>query len=58
MAGAGIAGAATILAEVAPQVEELIPYSDNMKTIFLVLALSGIALAMYARWKDHKNGER
>lgn len=58
MAGAGIAGAATILAEVAPQVEELIPYSDNMKTVFLVLALSGIALAMYARWKDHKNGER
>ena len=56
MAGAGIAGAATALGEIAPQIEALVPYSDSMKTIFLVCALGGIALAAYARFKDHKEG--
>jgi len=27
-----------------------------MKTIFLVVAIAGIALAAYARVKDHKEG--
>jgi lysozyme len=40
MAGAGIAGAATALGEITPQIE----------------ALGGIALAAYARFKDHKDG--
>jgi hypothetical protein len=26
--------------------------------LFLVVALAGVALAMYARWNDHKEGER
>lgn len=56
MAGAGIAGAATALGEIAPQIEALVPYSDSMKTIFLLCALGGIALAAYARFKDHKEG--
>lgn len=58
MAGAGIAGAATVLSEVTPQIEALVPYSDNIKTIFLLVALAGIGLAMYARWKDHSEGKR
>jgi lysozyme len=58
MAGAGIAGAATMLGEIAPQIEALVPYSDNMKTIFLLCTVGGIALAAYARWSDHKKGER
>jgi lysozyme len=56
MAGAGIAGAATALGEITPQIEALVPYSDSMKTIFLLCALGGIALAAYARFKDHKDG--
>ena len=56
MAGAGIAGAATAMGEIAPQIEALVPYSDSMKTIFLLCALGGIALAAYARFSDHKQG--
>lgn len=56
MAGAGIAGAATALGEIAPQIEALVPYSDSMKTIFLLCAVGGIALAAYSRFKDHKDG--
>ncbi len=54
MAGAGIAGAATALGEITPQIEALVPYSSSMKTIFLLCALGGIALAAYARYADHK----
>jgi len=56
MAGAGVAGAATALSEIAPQIEALVPYSDSMKTIFLLCALGGIALVAYSRFKDHKDG--
>lgn len=58
MAGAGVAGAATALSEITPQIEALVPYSDNMKTVFLLCALAGIALVAYSRFKDHKEGER
>ena len=58
MAGAGIAGAATALGEITPQIEALVPYADGMKTIFLLCAIGGIALAAYARFKDHKEGVR
>lgn len=54
MAGVGIAGAATAMGEMSTQIEGLIHYSDSLKTIFLVLALAGIALAAYAKLKDHK----
>ncbi len=56
MAGAGVAGAATALGEITPQIEALVPYSESMKTIFLLCAIGGISLAAYARFKDHKNG--
>lgn len=56
MAGAGIAGAATALGEITPQIEALVPYSESMKTISLLCAIGGIALAAYARFKDHKEG--
>lgn len=56
MAGAGIAGAATALGEITPQIEALVPYSESMKTIFLLCAIGGIGLAAYARFKDHKEG--
>lgn len=58
MAGAGVAGAATALSEITPQIEALVPYSDSMKTIFLLCAIGGIALVAYSRWKDSKEGTR
>jgi len=56
MAGVGIAGAATGLNEVAGQLQGLVAYADGLKTIFLLCAIGGIALAAYARWKDNKEG--
>lgn len=58
MAGAGVAGAATVMGEIAPQIEALVPYSDTLKWVFLACAIGGIALAAYARWTDHKEGKR
>lgn len=56
MAGIGLAGAATGLNEMAGQLQSLVMYADSLKTIFLICAVGGIALAAYARWKDHKDG--
>jgi lysozyme len=56
MAGAGIAGAATAMNEVAGQMQGLVAYAPMLKTIFLVCAIGGIALAAYARFKDNKEG--
>ena len=56
MAGAGIAGAATGLNEVAGQIQGLVAYAPMLKTVFLLCAIGGIALAAYARWKDNKEG--
>jgi lysozyme len=58
MAGTGIAGLSTILNEVSGQLEFLSSYSSMLQTIFIVTALGGIALAAYARYKDHKEGLR
>jgi lysozyme len=54
--GAGIAGAATAMNEVAGQIQGLVAYAPMLKTIFLVCAIGGIALAAYARFKDNKEG--
>ena len=56
MAGAGISGAATALYEVAGQVQGLVSYAPMLKTVFLLCAIGGIALAAYARFKDNKEG--
>jgi lysozyme len=58
LAGAGIAGAATVAGEVSSQLEGLVAYSENLKLIFLVVAIAGIALSAYARIKDHNEGDR
>jgi hypothetical protein len=49
-------GTATMLGEMSSQVEGLVAYSSSLKTLFLILAIGGIALAAYARWKDNKEG--
>ena len=56
MAGAGIAGAATAMNEVAGQIQGLVSYAPMLKTVFLICAIGGIGLAAYARFKDNKEG--
>tara|TARA_S200000501_G_scaffold83402_1_gene75581 strand:+ start:2232 stop:2963 length:732 start_codon:yes stop_codon:yes gene_type:complete len=56
MVGAGVGGVAVGLSEVSSQLEGFISYSETLKTLFLVLAIAGIGLAAYARFKDHKEG--
>jgi len=58
MAGAGAAGVGVTLSTASEQVRDLVPYSDTMKWAFLALAVGGIALTVYARWSDHKDGVR
>lgn len=47
-----------IINEVKDQVEPLIPYADTMKLIFLVVALLGIALTVYAKFDNRRKGLR
>jgi lysozyme len=56
LAGAGIAGGAGIMAEVAAQLQPLVGYSESIKYIFLAASLAGVALVTYARIKDSKEG--
>jgi len=57
MAGAGVAGLATIAQEAAQKLEGLTAYSDSIQYAFLALSVAGIALVAYARYKDHAEGE-
>ena len=56
LAGAGVAGGAGIMAEVAGQLQPLVGYSESIKYIFLAASLAGVALVTYARIKDSKEG--
>jgi len=56
LAGVGIAGAATAMNEISGQLQGLVAYADSLKIVFLVCAIAGIALAAYARVKDHNEG--
>lgn len=56
--GAGIAGAGIVIAEAADKLEPLTSYSEYIQIAFVVLALCGVALAIYARIDDRKKGHR
>ena len=56
MAGAGIAGFATVAQELAGQLRSLTSYSGVIETAFVVLSILGIALVAYSRIKDNKEG--
>jgi lysozyme len=45
----GMVTATAVINETAAQIEPLAMYSETIKTVFLVIALLGIGLAMYAR---------
>lgn len=60
MAGASIAGTGLIaseaVSEISTQIEPLVPYADGLRIVFVVLALLGIGLTVYARISDRKRG--
>lgn len=58
LAGAGVAGLATVAQEAAQKLEGLASYSDSIQYAFLALSIAGIALVAYARIKDHNEGDR
>lgn len=60
--GSSVAGAATVASEVVTEVkdhvEPLVPYADSLRLLFLIIALAGIGLAIWARVSDRKRGIR
>ena len=69
MKGGGAAGVATVgaagvdvaqnvLAETQTAILPLVPYLDTLRWAFIIVALGGIAVAIYARLDDWKRGQR
>lgn len=62
VAGGSVAGAAVVASEVVTevkdQVEPLAPYADSLKLLFLLVALAGIGLTIWARIDDRRKGLR
>jgi len=69
MKGGGAAGVATlgaagvevvqsVIAETQSAVLPLVPYLDTLRWVFIALALAGIAVTIYARLDDWKQGQR
>ena len=69
MKGGGAAGVATVgvggvevireaAAETQGALHPLIPYLDGLRWLFIAAALTGIAIAIYARWDDWRRGRR
>ncbi len=69
MKGGGAAGVATIgaagvevaqnvLAETQSAVLPLVPYLDTLRWVLIAVALTGIAITIYARWDDWRKGRR
>lgn len=67
--GAGVAGGATVgaagvevlqdvLAETQSSIQPLVPYLDTLRWLFVVLALAGIAVTVWARMDDWQKGMR
>ena len=46
------------MAEAQGAILPLVPYLDTLRWVFIVLALGGIAVAVWARLDDWKRGRR
>ena len=46
------------MTEVKDQIEPLVPYADSLKLLFLIAALAGIGLTVWARIDDRRRGLR
>jgi hypothetical protein len=55
---AGVEVAQQVLAETQGAVLPLVPYLDTLRWLFIVVALGGIVMAIYARLDDWKRGRR
>ena len=55
---AGVEVAQEVLAETQGAILPLVPYLDTLRWLFIAIALAGIAVAIYARLDDWKNGRR
>ena len=55
---AGVEVAREVLAETQDAILPLVPYLDTLRWLFIVTALAGIAVAIYARLDDWRRGRR
>jgi hypothetical protein len=58
LGAAGVEVAQEVLAEAQGAVLPLVPYLDTLRWVFIALALAGIAVAVWARVDDWKQGTR
>jgi zinc D-Ala-D-Ala carboxypeptidase len=69
MKGGGAAGVATVgaagvevaqkaVAETQSVLQQLIPYLDTLRWLFIAAALFGVGVTIYARWDDWRKGRR
>lgn len=57
-AGVGLTAATEVVNELQSQIQPLVPYADTLKFVFLILALVGIGITVWARISDRKEGVR
>jgi len=55
---AGVEVAQEVMAEAQGAILPLVPYLDTLRWVFVVLALGGIAVAVWARVDDWRKGRR
>jgi hypothetical protein len=55
MTGIGLAGLGTVIEQVRPVIEPLLPFAADLKWAIVALIGAGLAYAAYARWDDHRN---
>ena len=53
---AGVEVAQSVLAETQTAILRLLPYLDTLRWVYIVVALGGIAVTIYARLDDWKRG--
>jgi len=58
LGAAGVEVAQEVLAETQSAILPLVPYLDTLRWVFIAVALSGIAVTIYARLDDWRRGQR
>lgn len=58
LGAAGVEVAQQVLAETQNAILALVPYLDTLRWVFIVVALGGIAVTIYARLDDWRRGRR
>ncbi|WP_188236020.1 YcbK family protein [Sphingopyxis sp. LK2115] len=58
LGAAGVEVAQNVLAETQTAILPLVPYLDTLRWVFIVVAIAGLAVTIYARIDDWKRGRR